>query len=1273
MLSAMKKNLHLLILIVFMLLGRLLQAQVSVTATAGTTGPTAYTTLKGAFDAINAGTHQGAVTITISGNTTETATASLNASGSGSASFSSVLIKPASASSPVVSGAIASGPIVRFNGASHVTIDGSNNGTSSRDLSLVNTSASSSNVMLIGSSGSTFIDDVKVRNTILQNGTNTSTALICGDGGVTGNPGYFSNVTIENNDIRRAYIGIYCYATVSATDNALTIKNNLINSSGTDAIRLVGIYCQGVKAATISGNTLGNFETTSAEFDRAIWLATACSNVTVSGNTITNMAYSGTSSYGPIGINISPGIANANIQVTDNILSNLSSSGTGTTMGIFSYSAGSQIVIANNKLSTIKNTNTGGYGAAGIILANTITTANTSVYNNFVSDVTGYGYNGYGSGDNGNGIVVDGGGGYDIDFNTVSLNANQTSTGNSRASCVLVTANTTSSGSVRLRNNILANTQSVGDVYSRLVISNVATTGTAVFSTINYNNYYSTSGNLSSLGTNASITSTLAGLQTSFGGNANSKSILPVFISTSDLHLDRAANNALNASAVTIAGITKDIDGDTRSATPDMGADEFTPCVAVSFTSQPVNAIVCANSDTAFHVVATNAISYQWQVNAGSGFNDVSNGTVYSGATSPDLHLTSVPLTYNGYIYRCLVKSASDCNFYSNTATLTVRALPNATATPASQTTCSGPITTIALSSTASGATFTWTRDHNADVTGIAASGSGDISGALTNTTGSDITVTFTITPLANGCAGTPIIATVTLTANASITCPSNIVTGNTPNTCGATVTYAPTLVALTNADLTYTFTGATTGTGSGSGSGMLFNIGTTTVSLTGSSSCGSASCSFTVTVNDTQNPVITCPAPVTVSCAGAVPAPDAAAITATDNCPGTTVSFISDVISGQTCANRYLITRTYRAKDAAGNTTDCTQTITVNDVTAPTITCPSNISIATPSNSCVAVVNFNVTATDNCSGAVTVVSTPASGSSFPVGTTMVTSVATDACGNSSTCTFTVTVTDSQKPVISGQPLSTTVCEGTNATFTVAAAPANSYQWQVNSGAGFTDISGATASTLTVSNVSMGMSGNQYRVVVQGPCTSTTSSAATLTVNSSPVVSLTAGPLTSLMPGQTTTLTANYNHPGNTFNWYLNGSLYQVTNTNVLTGVDVDAIGDLYVTFTDENGCSGTSNTVTLKAKQDFQFFVYPVPNDGHFAVRFYAYTLGVKRTLRVWDSKGTVVFSKEFTMNNNYERMDVDISKYAAGPYHVELQDAGGKLLGSTTIVVVK
>jgi len=52
-------------------------AQVTVTATAGTVGPTSYTTVNSAFTAINAGTHQGNITVTITGNTTEPATCSV--------------------------------------------------------------------------------------------------------------------------------------------------------------------------------------------------------------------------------------------------------------------------------------------------------------------------------------------------------------------------------------------------------------------------------------------------------------------------------------------------------------------------------------------------------------------------------------------------------------------------------------------------------------------------------------------------------------------------------------------------------------------------------------------------------------------------------------------------------------------------------------------------------------------------------------------------------------------------------------------------------------------------------------------------------------------------------------------------------------------------------------------------------------------------------------------------------------------------------------------
>ncbi|MBI3949881.1 MAG: HYR domain-containing protein [Acidobacteria bacterium] len=100
--------------------------------------------------------------------------------------------------------------------------------------------------------------------------------------------------------------------------------------------------------------------------------------------------------------------------------------------------------------------------------------------------------------------------------------------------------------------------------------------------------------------------------------------------------------------------------------------------------------------------------------------------------------------------------------------------------------------------------------------------------------------------------------------------------------------------------------------------------------------------------------------------------------------------------------------TITYTATDAAGNTSTCTQTVTVVDTASPTITCPADLteSCATASG---ATVSYTATTTDNCDPAAALTCSPASGSTFPLGTTVVTCTATDAGGNTSTCSFMVT------------------------------------------------------------------------------------------------------------------------------------------------------------------------------------------------------------------------------------------------------------------------
>ena len=109
----------------------------------------------------------------------------------------------------------------------------------------------------------------------------------------------------------------------------------------------------------------------------------------------------------------------------------------------------------------------------------------------------------------------------------------------------------------------------------------------------------------------------------------------------------------------------------------------------------------------------------------------------------------------------------------------------------------------------------------------------------------------------------------------------------------------------------------------------------------------------------------------------------------------------------------------TITATDEAGNTSSCTFNITTQDTTNPTLTCPSDISVSTDTGICGAAITYvTPLGTDNCSGATTVMTAgQASGTEFPVGTTTVTHEVTDASGNAVSCSFDVTVNDTESPV----------------------------------------------------------------------------------------------------------------------------------------------------------------------------------------------------------------------------------------------------------------
>jgi hypothetical protein len=114
-----------------------------------------------------------------------------------------------------------------------------------------------------------------------------------------------------------------------------------------------------------------------------------------------------------------------------------------------------------------------------------------------------------------------------------------------------------------------------------------------------------------------------------------------------------------------------------------------------------------------------------------------------------------------------------------------------------------------------------------------------------------------------------------------------------------------------------------------------------------------------------------------------------------------------SDSIAPGDCLGNYVITRTWMADDTCGGTSTCVQTITVTDTTAPMITCPPDYVADT---CCTPLDIGEATAVDDCSGMATI--TNDAPEIFCSGVTVVTWTATDACGNSSSCTQNVTVPD---------------------------------------------------------------------------------------------------------------------------------------------------------------------------------------------------------------------------------------------------------------------
>ncbi|TXE06501.1 hypothetical protein ES711_13385 [Gelidibacter salicanalis] len=210
------------------------------------------------------------------------------------------------------------------------------------------------------------------------------------------------------------------------------------------------------------------------------------------------------------------------------------------------------------------------------------------------------------------------------------------------------------------------------------------------------------------------------------------------------------------------------------------------------------------------------------------------------------------------------------------------------------------------------------------------------------------------------------------------------------------------------------------------------------TITFTATDGCGNtSSTTATYTISDTTAPVFAAlPGETTIDCAVT---PEFAQAVATDACGSEVGLTFEDIKTAGECEGAYTITRTWTATDACGNASTASQTINIQDITAPVIA-------ALPGEStveCGVESNFaQATATDACGSEVTLTFADVKTESDSTGAYAITRTwtATDACGNASTASQTITVKNNTELVIAPLPAESTVDCGVEPSFAQAVA-----------------------------------------------------------------------------------------------------------------------------------------------------------------------------------------------------------------------------------------
>ncbi len=543
-----------------------------------------------------------------------------------------------------------------------------------------------------------------------------------------------------------------------------------------------------------------------------------------------------------------------------------------------------------------------------------------------------------------------------------------------------------------------------------------------------------------------------------------------------------------------------------------------------NITTQPPNTSVCAGSNTTITtVVAGDNLSYQWEVSTNGGTSwTVVNTAPYSNFNTASLTITGATLSLSGYQYRCVVTSPCAPTATTTAATLTVNSLPAITGQPSDATVCVGSTTMISVTATGTALTYMWQVSTNGGGTWSTVNNGGVYANATTSS--------LSITPNNNsyhtyqyrcivGGACTPSAPSNAVTLNVYI--PTSITT-QPPNTAICEGSNGTITAVVAGTGLTYQWQVSSNGgtTWSNITGGPYTNFTTASLGLT----------SVPLTRNGYQyRCVITSPCAATATTnavtltVNSLPAVNTHPVNATICRPSNTSFSVS--ASGTGLTYRWQV-----STNGGGTWSNLNNGGVYSGVTNATL------SLSSPSTS---YHNYQY----RC-------------------------VVSGACTPSATSNA-ATLSVYNPPAITGNPSNRFICDGNNTTFTCNATGSNlTYQWQLFTGGSWNNLingtsgytySGATSSTLSISNVLLSMNGNQYRCVVSGssPCTPATTSSATLTVYPilTPAVTIAVSDSDICVNTQVTFTVTSTTNPGTnpSFQWKRNGSNVGGNSTSYTT------------------------------------------------------------------------------------------------------------------------